>query len=85
LITLRFTVLIHVFSTALRAIRLQAAMLANPSLRDSALLQVKEWLSGSDAAVQSNMSLRLTAASMFAHADQAGEALKLLGVTNAEQ
>ena len=71
---------------ALRAIRLQAAVLANPALREGALQQLREWLSGADAAAaQSSMSLRLTAATMFAQADNAAEALKLLGVTNAEQ
>jgi hypothetical protein len=68
---------------ALRAVKLLATFISNPSTRDTAIFQVKEWLT--DPQVGSSNSVRLTAATMFAIHDNVPEAIKLLGATSLEQ
>jgi coatomer protein complex subunit epsilon len=70
-------------NVALRAVKLLATFISNPSTRDTAIFQMKEWLA--DAAVKNTPSVRLLAATMHTIDDNVAEALKLLGATDLEQ
>jgi len=62
-------------SIGLRAVKLLATVLADPSRKESALVQVQEWMS--DASVSSN-SLKLVAAMLYMYDDNLKDALKAI-------
>lgn len=68
----------------LLSIRLLATYLSNPSTKETAMLQVKEWLSDPSAA--NSKTLRIIAATLFMHDDNCKEAIKAISsLSNMEQ
>lgn len=73
----------HIF-TGLLAIRLLATYLSDPSTKEIALLQVREWLS--DPSTVNSKTLRIMAATLFMHDDNCKEAMKAISsCSNMEQ
>ena len=68
----------------LLAIRLLATYLNDPSTKEIAMLQMKEWLSDSSAA--NSKTLRIIAATLYMYDDNCKEAMKTIGtLANFEQ
>ena len=63
-------------SVGKRSIRLMASFLSDPSNREIASLQMKEWLS--DPVASQNKTLQTMAATMFVHEDNVKEAFRVL-------
>lgn len=60
----------------LLAVKLLATFLKDPSTKETALLQIQEWLTDANAA--NSTTLQLVAATLFLHDDNIKEAIKLL-------
>jgi hypothetical protein len=68
----------------LRAIKLLATYLDNPSNKEIALLQMREWLS--DPVAAGNKTVQIIAATLFIQEDNVKEAFKVIkNGTNMEQ
>jgi hypothetical protein len=68
----------------LQAIRLLATYLSNPSTKEIAILQVKEWLA--DITASNSKTLRIIAATLFMHDDNCKDAIKAISsLSNMEQ
>lgn len=69
---------------ALRAVKLLATVMSDPSNKEIAMLQMEEWLR--DYAALSNQSVRFIAAVLYMMDDNIKEAIKLMqAATNMEQ
>lgn len=68
-----FSILVNV---GLLAIKLLATFLKDPSTKETALLQISEWLSDANAA--NSTTLQLVAATMYVHDDNVKDAIKIL-------
>lgn len=66
--------------TGLLAIKLLATFLDNPSTKEIAILQVKEWLN--DSTASNSKTLRIIAAILYMHDDNCKEAVKAISSTS---
>ena len=66
--------IVCIFFIGLRAIKLLATYLSEPSSREVAKLQIEEWLA--DPAATNNSTVRLVAAILYMHDDNSKEAIK---------
>ena len=69
-----FFMIVCIFFIGLRAIKLLATYLSEPSSREVAKLQIEEWLA--DPAATNNSTVRLVAAILYMHDDNSKEAIK---------
>lgn len=71
-----FNVIRHFLIVALRAVKLLATVMSDPSNKEIAILQMQEWLG--NAAASSNATLRFIAAILYMFDDNLKDAIKLL-------
>ena len=66
----------NILTVALRAVKLLATVMSDPSNKEIAILQMQEWLG--DSAASSNATLRFIAAILYIIDENLKDAIKLL-------